>query len=217
MANYSAFIIGGSVKSIVSAIVQITALTMFCSSVLLAQLPTTPEEQAALMLKYQEQAEPGPEHLKLAELAGNWIYQNKVWMSPAETAPVVVDGKAEAKMILGGRFLQMTSSSSYLGIPYEELLMIGFDRRSSEYTTVRFDNMGTYWVATQGPVDKETGLIVMEGKDIDPVEGIELKFKNICEIKNKDLFTFSVVFTDSIMSQGTGNFKMVEIVYNRAK
>jgi len=180
-------------------------------------MPATPEEQVALTQKYQELSEPGPEHLKLAELAGNWTFQNKVWMSPTDTTSVVVDGQAEAKMVLGGRFLELKSSSSYMGMPYEELLMIGFDRRSSEYTTVRFDNMGTYCVATQGPTDKATGLIVMEGKDIDPVEGIALKFKNICDIKSKDQFTFSVIFTDSVMSQGTGNFKMVEIVYNRVK
>jgi hypothetical protein len=217
MANYSVSKLGGFVKSKISAIVQITALTMFCSSVLLAQMPTTPEEQAALAQNYQDEAKPGPEHLKLAELAGNWNFQNKVWMSPFDTTSVVVEGKAEAKMILGGRFLELKGACSVMGIPYEELLMIGFDRRCSEYTTVRFDNMGTYSVATQGPADKETGQIVMEGKDIDPIEGIALKFKNILDIKDKDLFTFSVVFTDSVMSQGTGNFKMVEIVYNRVK
>jgi hypothetical protein len=184
---------------------------------LLAQIPTTPEEQVALTQKYQDLAQPGPEHEKLAELAGNWTFQNKVWMSPTETDPVVVDGKAEAKMILGGRFLQVNSSSSYLGIQYEGLLMFGFDRRSSEYTTVQFDNLGTYLVTCKGPANKETGLIVMEGKDIDPIGGIALKFKYICDINSKDLFTFSVVFTDSVMSQGTGNFRMVEIVYNRAK
>jgi hypothetical protein len=209
--------IGGLMNRVVSAVIFMTALTMFCSSMILAQLPTTPEEQVELMKKYLELADPGPEHQKLAELAGNWTFQNKVWMSPTETDPVVVDGKAEAKMIIGGRFLQLNGSSSYLGMPYEDLLMIGFDRRSSEYTTVRFDNMGTYWVTTKGPADKETGLIVMKGGDEDPIEGIALKFQYICDIKSKDLFTFSVVFTDSVMSQGTGNFKMVEIVYNRAK
>ncbi len=201
----------------VSIVVLMTALTMLCSSKILAQQPPTPEEQAELTKNYEELAQPGPEHLKLAELAGNWTFQNKVWMSPFDTTSVVVEGKAEAKMVLGGRFLELKGACSVLGIPYEELLMMGFDRRSSEYTTVRFDNLGTYWVATQGPVDKKTGLIVMEGKDIDPVDGIALKFKNICDIRSKDLFTFSVVFTDSVMSQGTGNFKMVEIVYNRAK
>ncbi len=201
----------------VSTFVLFTAIMMMFSNLIIAQQPPTPEEQAEMMKKYEELAKPGPEHQKLAELAGNWTYQFKMWMSPAETNPMVTDGKGEAKMVIGGRFLQLNYSGSFMGTPYEGMTMIGFDRRSSEYTTVGFDNLGTYWVSAKGPADKETGLIVMEGEDEDAFMGITQEYQFIFDLKSKDMFTFSVVFTDPVMSQGTGNFKMVEVTYNRAK
>ena len=119
-------------------------------------------------------------------------------------------------MVIGGRFLELTSSGTYMGMAYEGLYYIGFDRRGKEYTTVGFDNSGTYWVTAKGQPDS-TGVIVMYGEDEDKSMGFTQKYKFLMDIKNKDKFIFSVVFTDPVMSQGTGNFKVVEIIYNRAK
>jgi len=82
-----------------------------------AQKPLTPEERAALMQKYQELSQPGEEHKKLAQLEGNWNYAVKMWMSPAGGNPMITQGKGEAKMVLGGRFLQTTSAGSMMGMP----------------------------------------------------------------------------------------------------
>jgi len=202
-------------KAVTSIVLVVLAL--FCSSILLAQPPATPEEQAEMMKKYQEMAQPGPEHMKLAELTGNWTYTVKMWMSPAETNPMETEGKGEAKMIIGGRFLQLNNSGSFMGMPFEGMSIIGFDRRGKEYTTVGFDNMGTYWVSAKGTVDTTSGSIVMYGKDEDKAMGFTQEYKFIFDLKSKDNFVFSVVFTDPIMSQGTDNFKIMEINYNRAK
>ncbi|MGH8015730.1 MAG: DUF1579 family protein [Candidatus Zixiibacteriota bacterium] len=195
----------------------ILAAAFICAALVTAQEPMTPEKQAEMQQKAMELAQPGPEHQKLAELAGNWTYTFKMWMSPAETNPMIAGGKAEAKTAIGGRFLQLNYSGTFMGMPFEGFSVMGFDRRSSEYTSVGFDNMGTYWVSAQGPADKETGVITMVGKDYDAFFKHTQEYKFVMELKSKDQFTFAVIFTDPITSQGTGNFKMVEIEYNRAK
>lgn len=193
----------------------LAAAICFCQA--LAQEPMTPEKQAELQQKSMELAQPGPEHKKLAELVGNWTYTFKMYMSPTETNPLVAGGNADAKMVIGGRFMELSYSGTFMGTQFEGMSMIGFDRRSSEYTTVGFDNMGTYWVSAKGPADAKTGIITMVGEDYDGVMKGTQKYKFVMEIKSKDQFTFAVVFTDPVMSRGTGNFKAVEIEYNRVK
>ena len=193
----------------------LTAAICMCPA--FAEEPMTPEKQAELQQKSMAAAQPGPEHQKLADLAGNWNYTFKMYMSPVETNPMIAEGKGEIQMILGGRFLQMHTSGKFMGMEFEGLSMIGFDRRSNEYTTVGFDVMGTYWVSAKGPADEKTGIITMVGEDYDGIMKGTQKYNFVMEIKSKDQFTFAVVFTDPVMSRGTGNFKAVEIEYNRAK
>lgn len=196
--------------------VLLAATLFFSWGTTYAQKTATPEEQAEKMKKYEEMARPGPEHQRLAELSGNWNYTVNMWMSPSSPNPMVTEGKGTARMVIGGRFLELTSNGTYMGIPFEGLSYIGFDRRNKEYTTVGFDNSGTYWVTAKGQPDS-TGVIVMQGKDEDKSMDMTQEYKFLMDIRSKDIFIFSVIFTDAVMSQGTGNFKMMEITYNRAK
>jgi hypothetical protein len=206
-----------SVKDKIIALTSSVFLILLAAILVVAQEPMTPEKQAEMGQKAMELAQPGPEHKKLAELVGSWNYSFKMWMSPSETNPMITDGKGEAKMILGGRFLELSYSGNFMGMPFEGLSFIGFDRRINEYTSVGFDVMGTYWVSAQGPANKETGIITMVGKDYDGLFKHTQEYKFVMEMKSKDQFTFEVIFTDPVTSQGTGNFKMVELEYNRVK
>jgi len=199
------------------SLILLTSVLIASAFIVAAQEPPTPEQQAEMMQKAMELAQPGPEHKKLAELVGSWDYSFKMWMSPTETNPLMADGKGEARMVIGGRFLELSYTGMFMGMPFEGLSMIGFDRRNNEYTSVGFDNFGTYWVSAKGPADKETGVITMSGEDYDGMMKITQKYKFEMNVKSKDSFSFSVIFTDPVTSQGTGNFKTVEVEYTRAK
>ncbi len=113
-------------------------------------------------------AGPGDEHEGLAKWAGEWEMEVSM-NSPMPGMPEQKQtGKASAKMILGGRFLEVTSNGSFFGQPFESKTILGYDRRHGKYTLVGFDTLGTYWVAAEGVRD-EDGVIRMHGTDDDPM------------------------------------------------
>ena len=63
--------------------------------------------QAEMMKKSMELAQPGEGHKMLERMAGEWVFESKMWMS-ADGEPMVIPGKASARMILGGRFLYLS-------------------------------------------------------------------------------------------------------------
>ena len=60
--------------------------------------------------------------------------------------PMTFTGTSDAKMILGGRFLQINGSAQAAnpGMSSESLTVIGFDKRTGKYTMWGVDTDGTY-------------------------------------------------------------------------
>lgn len=170
----------------------------------------------AIQAEYMKLAQPGPEHEMLAKLTGTWNMTVTVWPAPG-AGPMIFGGTGQNEMILGGRFLQMTSVSGEGEMRTETLHFIGFDRRYNEFISAGFDTWGTYFVTARGPQDKETGRIVMSGEDFDPVAGFTQVYDYIILIQGEDKMTFSVVFKNPELTGGADEFKMVEIVYERAR
>src|SRR5688572_665077 len=106
--------------------------------------------------RVQEAAQPGPEHRRLAALAGEWNLRFELSPSPA-TQPVVGSGTASNRMILGGRFLQSESVVQLGGDRTEGLMILGYDRRAGRYTMLGLDTYGTHYVGAEGPYDEGSG------------------------------------------------------------
>lgn len=170
----------------------------------------------AMQAEYMKLAQPGPEHQMLAKLAGKWNMTVTLWPAPGAD-PMVFSGTGQNEMILGGRFLQMSSLSGEGEMMTETLHLIGFDRRHNEFISAGFDTWGTYFVTARGPQDKETGRIVMSGTDVDPVAGFTQVYDYIMTVEGENKMTFAVVFKNPELTLGADEFKMVEIVYIRAK
>lgn len=204
-------------RVVLKSLTIVVVLLFVTSAFLTAQQAPSPEEQAAMMAKYQQAAIPGPEHKEMAELVGKWKYSLKMWMSPQIDNPMQAEGDAVNEMIIDGRFLQSKCTGMVMGQKFEGITIFGFDRRSGEYTSVGFDNTGTYSVSAKGKKNKETGEIQMTGEDYDAIGDFTQKYKFVMTINSKDSYSFSLFFTDPIMSQGTGEFKMVELQFTRVK
>ena len=176
------------------------------------EVPTIdPETMARVM----ELAKPGPEHERLAALEGSWVASVKIWMEPG-AEPITVEGQADNKMILGGRFLESRGSSGEGPMAGESLWIFGFDRRYELYTVVGFDTWGTYYITGSGPYHKNDETIVMYGEDEDPIMGHTQKYDIVVQFVDENTFIWSVVFKDKMHTKGADEFKMVEVTYTRA-
>ena len=124
---------------------------------------------------YVEQAKPVAEHQRLTELAGTWKVTTKLWFDPAG-APKVGSGRGTGKMILGGRFLSFETNLKG-DFPQDSLSIFGFDRRTSEFTLVGYDTLGTYYITAAGKHDDAQKGIVLDGSYAQPPSGQEQKYR----------------------------------------
>jgi hypothetical protein len=166
----------------------------------------------AVMLRANTPAEA---HARLARLAGTW--DQEVRIRPAHGAEVtVLQGKAENRMILGGRFLESRSSSGEGAFATDALTVTGVDLRSDEYVTVGFDTWGTYFVTGRGDYDAATRTATMAGTDDDPLLGHTQVYRFELEWVDADTYILRTVFTDDAHAAGQGPLTMVEVIHRRS-
>jgi len=144
----------------------------------------------AKAMEMMKLAQPGEAHKVLRGLEGEWERSITMSMMPG-APPMELTGSSTNEMILGGRFLQVETRSRMMGQPYEELLLMGFDRRSEVYTLVSFTTSGTYYVTAEGRRDAETGVISL--RSVDEIEGMGRQvFRMDIEVTDPDRYVTTV-------------------------
>lgn len=158
---------------------------------LLAAAPLAAQEvpDSAQMARMMELARPGPEHARLAALAGDW---EATFQMPGMSFTATV----ENRMIMGGRYLASTVTGSAAAMPFEALTILGFDRGPGVYTAVGFDTFGTYYVTGAGPWNEAENRAVLAGSYNDPVTGHAHDYEFVWTIAAPDRYTWDVVFLD---------------------
>lgn len=122
-------------------------------------------EEDAMMAYYVESAKPVAEHARLAELTGPWKVTTKLWFGSGE--PQTVTGTGSGRLILGGRFVELLADTKG-AFDQEALTIFGFDRRTSDYTMVGFDTLGTYYITAAGKYDEAQKGVVLHGSYAQP-------------------------------------------------
>jgi hypothetical protein len=180
-----------------------------------AQQP--PDSVVARMQAQMLQANtPGEAHARLAALEGLWTQEVRI--RPAHGAEVtVLEGTAENRMILGGRFLESRGRSGEGVYATEALTILGVDLRSGHYTTVGFDTWGTYFVTGRGPYDAERRQASMPGTDANPLLGHTQEYRFELQWLDADSYAFRTVFTDEAHTAGQGPLTMVEVIHRRSR
>lgn len=179
-----------------------------------AQQSMTDEERRKIVQQMMATAQPGPEHSRLAKLAGAWVVEITMW-SPGGGEPMKATATAENEMILGGRFLQSRTKGGQPPMEIESLVLTGFDRRFNRYTTVGFDTWGTYYVTAAGTMTDS--LVTMHGTDEDPIAKHTQVYDMHLTFVDDDTYITDVTFTDTAHTQGKGSFKAFEAVYRRRR
>jgi hypothetical protein len=167
------------------------------------------------MKKMQEAAKPGPEQKMLADTAGKWTYTSKWWES-ADAKPEESTGKSTFKMILGGRILQQDVSGKAMGQPFQGLGFTAFDNLKKEWNTTWMDSMGTSIMHGKGTYDASTKTMTDTGSFTCPMEeDMTAEYRSEWKMTDKNNMTFTMYGKG--MGKQTGEFKMMEMVYKRAK
>ncbi|MEM9066509.1 MAG: DUF1579 family protein [Planctomycetota bacterium] len=131
------------------------------------------DDPSPAMLAQMELAKPGPEHKRLAALAGEW----SVGMIPAGASEAVRTGSAVIKSIMDERFIDISITLGEEAAASSLRYTVGFDRRHDEYTVTLVDSSGTYPVYSRGK--DEGDRIRTRGTDDDPYMtslGLEKEF-----------------------------------------
>jgi hypothetical protein len=170
--------------------------------------PTSEESMAAWMAV----ATPGPQHKLLAAYVGKWDVSSKMWMAP-ETQAMESKGKAEAQMILGGRFCELKQTGSMMGMPWEARALTGYDNFRKQFQSLWIDNMGTTMILTTGKVSDDGKIFTYEGKMDEPATGEKDKpFTVVEKHVSKD-----EIVTELFTKVDGKEFKFLEATYKRAK
>lgn len=153
----------------------------------------TPEEQAEAARIIRELAQPAAEHAMLVEsLVGSW--ETTTTFDFPGQGPTEFKGTAEARAILGGRFVHIDTVTESNGQRFENLSIVGFDRRSEEYTYIGLDNTGTYYVEGAGARDEESGEIRFDGIVNDPIFDRQEIYYFLLRIDDRDHHTWEIWF-----------------------
>ena len=132
--------------------------------------PAAPAMGAAEMEAMQKAMSPGEPHKRLARLAGDWTFSQKMWMDPSQP-PMDSAGTMHGEAILGGRYVQTTWKGNMMGMPFEGRSTEGYDNLAKKYVNSWVDNMGTGIIHSTGTCDDQGMKCSYKGDMIDPMTG----------------------------------------------
>ncbi len=167
-------------------------------------------EEQAMMEKYIKAATPGPEHQRLAKLAGKWKLQVSSWMAPG-APPQKSEADAEFKPILGGRYIQQEVKGNMMDQPFEGMGIEGFDNVTKERFGTWIDSMSTGEMTVRGKCAADAKKCTFKGKVSDAAAGKEVPVSETITMTDDDHFTFEMHGP----GPGGKTFKMLEIAYSR--
>ena len=171
-----------------------------------------PPDEKAMMEMMAKMATPGEQHKKLEPFAGTFDAKLKMWMDPSKP-PEESTGKAEAKWILGNRYLEQRYEGTFMGQPYSGQGYTGYDNVTRKYFMNWMDTAATGVMSMTGKWDATGKVMTFTGSMVDPMTNKPAKFTEKVTVADMDHHTFEMWGPDP-----TGkNYKMMEITYTRKK
>ena len=162
------------------------------------------------MKAWMEAAAPGPHHKHYEEMVGMWDAKTTSWMAPG-AEPVLMDGKCEYKLILGGRYLVQTMEGEMMGMPFTGMGLSGYDNIAKKHTVMWVDNMSTQMMFSQGECKDHCSYEEHKTTMKNPM-GDDMPIRMVTKVVDTDKHIFEYYMTGP---DGT-EFKSMEIVYTRS-
>ena len=168
-----------------------------------------PGTDPAAMQEMMAKMMPGEQHQKLAEMAGTWKTQQKMWMNP-DMPPMESEGTCVYTAILGGRYVQGSYRGIVMGQPFEGFSIDGYDNYKGEYFSLWLDSMGTGYYISHGRASADGKTLTHEGKMFDPMAGSESPTRSVTQFVDKNTVKMTMY-----QLAGGQETKMMEITYTR--
>ncbi len=174
---------------------------------------------AEMMAKMMELSKLSENHKLLAQLAGNWTYNVKMWMAP--DAPAMESkGSAVRKPIMEGRYF-VANFTSEMKMPGEDgkmknfefkgLSIEGYDNVQKKFISTWCDNMGTGIMMSTGTYDASTKTFTYNS-EMEMMPGMKTKVREVIKIVDPDHHNF-----EWYEDRAGQEVKTMEINYTRAK
>jgi hypothetical protein len=168
----------------------------------MTEIGTNPWTQVALK----------PEHAILAGLAGKFTTKVHLYSGPF---PRMLDteGTAEAKLIMGGAFVQLTHSEKRMKQSFEAMTTYAFDEATRKFTASSIDSASSAIVNLVGTYDAEKKQIVMTGRFSDPRVGFLTIVKTVTTFVDANTWTYDEFVSHKV---GDPETKVVTITFKRS-
>lgn len=159
-------------------------------------------------------AAPGPQHKLLAEDAGDWTIEGKMWMPEGDTVvEIPMKGKSTMKMVYD-RYLheELTLGEGEQAMKVQGF--IGFDNSAQEYQCMYISGMGTSMQVYSGSYDEKTKTMTFNLTWTDKgMGGIKRKSRVVSTRKSTDEAKMEMFETFGDQPE----MKVMELNYKRVK
>ncbi len=150
-------------------------------------------EMDPAMAKMIEMGTPGPEHVLLEAMVGEWAAECTMEMEPGK--PTTTKARSKNHWIMDKRFVQQDYAGDFMGMPFSGMSLIGYDKYQKKYVSTWIDSMSTMIYMSLGTYDAATKTFTFEGEGPDCMDptGTKLsKMKNVVKVLSKDKHTFTM-------------------------
>ncbi len=169
----------------------------------------TPEDMKAC----EAAATPGPQHAKLAEIAGTWAGKTKMWMTPDQSEPVESTCTTIITPVLDGRYVRIETKGEMPGMGmFEGFGINGYDNVTQKYQTTWIDNCGTSIATGTGDVSADGKTYTWKLSYSCPINKKPATLREVEKRVSKDAFTLEMFGNEPHSGK---EFKMMEIAYTR--
>lgn len=124
-------------------------------------------------------------HKMLEDYSGSFDLEISMWMGEGEK-PAVIQISAMNKMILGGRFLEITQTGNMMGTDYYSIVTIGFNTITKLFDQTTLTNMGTGTLYLTGSWDPQNKTATLNGQITNPVDNKLIKVRQQISFIDKD-------------------------------
>ena len=167
------------------------------------------QNQDEMMKKWMDYMTPGDIHEMMAKSVGEWTYVSKWWDDPS-ASPTVSQGRAVYEMIFGGRYLKCVNYGEVMGMPFEGMNILAYDKAMNEFFSFWIDNIGTGMTMARGKYDEKTKVCSMKGTMVDPMSGKEVEYRQTMKFINDN----NQLFEMYMISDGK-EVKNMELAFTR--
>jgi len=119
---------------------------------------------------------PGEEHNMMARDNGKWEEEITFYMAPG-APPTTAKATCTNEMILGNRYQRSVHTGEMMGMPFEGISTMGYDKGRKVFVNTWIDNMGTGVMYSEGKYDPAKKMIELKGTHTDPSTGKSVPFR----------------------------------------